>query len=178
MNQRAKKLRLTMLIVALVITCVVSLSCSLFQTDPEEARKYPWLTQPVRAETKAYFCEKLKLPADDPVCRVDHNTFSADLAHALEEKFPVNKTFYSEIAEILNGYPVEVENTKTPDGTITSRRYVYLLTEFDGFCVDFYVRDLQTEVVDRIDSSSVGSGPTPTTCGSLKLREQPRPWLK
>ncbi len=178
MNQRAKKLRVTMLFVAIMIASVASLSCALFQIDPEDAQRYPWLTQPVRAETKAYFCEKLKLPADDSVCRVDRNTFAVDLARVLEEKFPVNQTFYSEVAEVLNGYPVEVENTKTPNGTITSRRYVYLLTEFDGFCVDFYIRDLQTEVVDRIDSSSVGSGPTPTTCGSAKLREQSRPWLK
>jgi hypothetical protein len=178
MNQRAKKLRLTMLIVTMVITCVVSLSCSLFQTDPEEARKYPWLTQPVRAETKAYFCEKLKLPADDPVCRVDHDTFAADLAHILEEKFPIGQTSYSEIAETLKGYPVEVQESKSTQGTVTSKMYVYLLTEFDGFCVFFGTTDLQREKIERIFSSSVGSGPTPTTCGSLKLREQPRPWLK
>jgi hypothetical protein len=178
MNQQAKKLHLSRRLLAMMIVCVASLSCSLFQTNPEDTQRYPWLTQPVRAETKAYFCEKLKLPADDPVCRVDHDAFAADLARILEGRFPVNQTFYSEVAGALNGYPVEVENTKTPDGTITAKRYVYLLTEFDGFCMYFSTTDLQSEKVEKIYSSSVGSGPTPTTCGSLKLREQPRPWLK
>jgi hypothetical protein len=178
MSHRAKKSRRGLLLLAIMIVLLVSTSCSLFQPSSEETQKYPWLTQPIQAKTKVYFCEKLQLSADHPVCRVDNNTFAVDLAHVLEEKFPVNQTFYSEVVEVLNGYPVEVENTKTPDGTVTARRYVYLLTEFDGFCTYFSTTDLQSERVERFYSSSVGSGPTPTVCGSAKLREQPRPWLK
>ncbi len=178
MSSPARKFLQPMLFLAIIGVCFANLACSLFQPSPEDAQNYPWLVQPVQAETKAYFCEKLSLPSDHSICRVDHNTLGADLARVLEEKFPVNQTFYSEVAETLKGYPVEVENTRTPDGNITSRRYVYLLTEFDGFCMYFSMTDLQSERVEKIYSSSVGYGSPPTVCGSLKLREQLRPWLK
>jgi len=161
-----------------VITILVatSLSCYGLGPDPQTARKYPWLVQPLRAETRAYFCQKLDLQPDHRICRQGTNVLASDLVPVLQERFPPNKTFYSEVAHVLKGYPVEVEESITPDGIVTSRRYVYLLTEFDGFCVDFYT-DLQTELVKRIGSSSIGSGPTPATCGSEKLRAQPRPFL-
>lgn len=154
----------------------VSLSCSGLQPDPETARRYPWLVQPLRPETRAYFCEKLDLEPDHPVCNLDRDVLAVDLLYALQQRFPVNETPYAEVEAVLEGYPVEAEESITPGGTITGRTYVYLLTEFDGFCVYFDV-DLQTGIVTRLNSSSIGSGPTRTVCGSLDLRQQPRPFL-
>jgi len=162
---------------ALALVGAVGMACCAWlQADPDTAGKYPWLVQPVRAETKAYFCEKLELSGEHSVCRPESDVLAADLLRALQERFRVGRTPYSEVEAALAGYPVEVSESKTPDGTVTSRRYVYLITEFDGFCVYFYT-DLQTGAVTRIGSSSVGSGPTPTVCGSLDLRSQPRPFL-
>jgi hypothetical protein len=103
--------------------------------------------------------------------------FARDLFEVLQERFPENKTSYSEIAEVLAGYPVGVEESTSPDGTVTSRVYVYLLTEFDGFCVYFGTTDLHSEIIERVYASSLGSGPSPTTCGSQELRMMPRPFL-
>lgn len=161
---------------AVIFTAVMGLACSWLQVDPETAQKHPWLVEPVRPETKAYFCERLDLDSAHPVCQANRNVLALDLLRALQERFPVNETPYSEVEEALSGYPVEVEESKTPDGTVTGRRYVYLLTEFDGFCVYFYT-DLQTGTVTRIGSTSIGSGPSRTVCGSLRLRSQPRPFL-
>lgn len=159
-----------------IFITAMGLACAWLQVDPETARKYPWLVQPLRLETKAYFCERLDLDLEHPVCRPDRNVLALDLLRVLQERFPVNETPYSKVAEVLSGYPVEAEESITPDGTVTSRAYVYLLTEFDGFCVYFDV-DLETGMVTRINSSSLGSGPSPTVCGSLNLRSEPRPFL-
>lgn len=178
--QEIKRLRkhyrgLFLLVLILVMSSFGGL-CGTLQ--PTANPEHPRAAQPLQPETEEYFYRQLGLASDHPVCQPSRDVYAADLVPVLEEHFPVNQTFYSEVAEVLNGYPVEVENTKTPDGTITAKRYVYLLTEFDGFCMYFSTTDLQSERVERIYSSSLGSGPTPTTCGSLKLREQPRPWLK
>jgi hypothetical protein len=160
----------------MAVCIVLSLSCSWFQPDPETAQKHPWLVQPVQPETKTFFCEKLDLEADHSVCEPDKNVLASDLLRVLQQQFPEEETLYSEVEQVLEGYPVEAEESKTPDGTVTSRRYVYLLTEFDGFCVYFYT-DLQTGMVTRIGSSSVGSGPSRSVCGSSDLRAQPKPFL-
>jgi hypothetical protein len=144
---------------------------------PASNSQYPWASQPLRQETKDYFCNKLGLASDHPICQSERDVFAADLVPVLEERFPVNQTPYSEVADVLRGYPVRTEESKLPDGTVTSRGYAYLLTEYDGFCVYFSMHDIQTEIVERISSSSIGSGPTRTTCMPSEILEQPRPWL-
>ncbi len=161
---------------AAIFIAAIGWACAWLQVDPETAQKYPWLVQPVCPETKAYFCERLELDSDHPVCQPDRSVLAVDLLRTLQERFPVGETAYSEVEAVLSGYPVEAEESVTPDGTVTGRRYVYLLTEFDGFCVYFYT-DLQTGAVTRIGSTSIGSGPSPTVCGSLDLRSKPRPFL-
>jgi hypothetical protein len=167
-----------LLLITVLLWSSVAASCALFGPDPEIARKHPWVVQPIRPETKEYFCTKLDLPSTNAVCQVDKEVLTKDLLPVLQEKFPINQTPYSVVAETLKGYPVEVEESTLPDGTVTSRAYAYLLTEFDGFCVDFYV-DIQTNIVKRIGSSNPsGSGPTSDVCISREVRERPRPWLK
>lgn len=169
------------LTIATIIVLAIGLSCLsnfTLQPDSDTAQKYPWLVEPIQRDTQIYFCEQLNLGPDNAVCSPNHSVRAIQLVQVLQARFLSKETRYSEIAKDLSGYPVEAEESTLPDGTVTSRAYVYLLTEFDGFCVYFYIRDLQTEVVDRISSSSVGSGPSPTVCGSNRLRAQPRPFLK
>lgn len=157
----------------------VAASCALLGPDPEVAKEHPWVVQPIRPETKEYFCAKLGLPPTHPVCQADKDVLTKDLLPVLQQRFPTGQTLYSEVAEVLKGYPVQVEETKSPNGTVVSLRYNYLLTEFDGFCIEIEVRDPQSGIVSRIYSSNPsGSGPTSDTCTSTEVREQPRPWLK
>jgi hypothetical protein len=124
---------------------------------PTSNPEHPWAAQPLQPETKEYFCRKLGLANDHPICQPNRDVFAADLVPVLEERFPVNQTPYSEVAAVLKGFPAQAEESKLPDGTVTSRVYAYLLTEYDGFCVYFGIRDIQSEIVERIFSSSIGS---------------------
>jgi hypothetical protein len=153
----------------------VALACSWLDTNP--AQEHPWIAQPLQLKTTNYFCNKLGLTSDNPICQPNRDVFAADLVPALEQRFPINQTPYSEVAEVLRDYPVQAEESKLPDGTVTSKRYAYLLTEYDGFCVDFYV-DVNSNMIKRIGASSIGSGPTPDTCTSSEVRAKPRPWSK
>jgi hypothetical protein len=145
---------------------------------PTSNPEHPWAAQPLQLRTTNYFCNRLGLTSDNPVCQSNRDVFAADLVPALEQRFPVNQTPYSEVAKVLQGYPVQTEESKLPDGTITSRTYAYLLTEYDGFCVYYTMTDIQNEFVGRIGSTSIGSGPIPDACASSETRAQPRPWLK
>ncbi len=145
---------------------------------PASNPEYPWAAQPLQPQTKEYFCNALGLASDHTICQPNREMFAADLVPALEERFPVNQTPYSEVAEVLKGYPVQADESKLPDGTVTSKRYAYLLTEYDGFCVYFSIRDVQSDIVARISSTSIGSGPSRNTCTSSEVRAQPRPWSK
>jgi hypothetical protein len=144
--------------------------------QPAANPDHPWAAQPLQPATKEYFCRQLGLANDHPICQPNRDVFAADLVPVLEERFPVNQTPFSEVAAILKGYPVQAEESKLPDGTVTSKRYAYLLTEYDGFCVYFSIRDVQSDIVARISSTSIGSGPTRDTCTSSEVRAQPRPW--
>jgi hypothetical protein len=174
-NTRRYNRRLLMFTLLLFLSSFGGL-CGTFR--PAYNPKYPYVTQPLRQETKDYFCNKLGLTSDHPICQSNRDVFAADLVPLLEERFPVNQTPYSEVAEVLRGYPVDAQESKMPDGTVTSRTYAYLLTEYDGFCVYFGIHDVQADMVSRIYTSSVsGSGPTRTTCMPSEILEQPRPWL-
>ncbi|CAG1007439.1 hypothetical protein ANAEL_03536 [Anaerolineales bacterium] len=144
--------------------------------QPAANPEHPRAAQPLQPETKEYFCRQLGLANDHPVCQPNRDAYVADLVPVLEERFPVNQTPYSEVADLLQDYPVQVEESKLPDVTVTSKRFAYLLTEYDGFCVYFSIRDVQSEIVARISSTSIGSGPTRDTCTSSEVRAQPRPW--
>jgi len=144
---------------------------------PASNPEHPWAAQPLQLRTTNYFCSRLGLTSENPVCQSNRDVFAADLVPVLEQRFPVNQTPYSEVAKVLQGYPVQSEESTLPDGTITSKRFAYLLTEYDGFCIDFYV-DVSSDMVKRIGASSIGSGPTPDTCTSSEVRAQPRPWSK
>lgn len=173
--QPKQRRNLWRLVLALFLTSFGGLCGTL---RPAANPEHPWAAQPLQLRTTNYFCNRLGLTSENPVCQSNRDVFAADLVPALEQRFPVNQTPYSEVAKVLQGYPVQTEESKLPDGTITSRTYVYLLTEYDGFCVAFDMHDIQSEIVERIYSSSIGSGPTPDTCTSSEVREQPRPWLK
>lgn len=67
----------------------------------------------------------------------------------------------------MQGFPVAIEESKSPEGDVTGRSYAYLLTQFEGFCVYFDV-DLKTNIVTRIGNTKapgIFDGPIPTRCG-------------
>jgi hypothetical protein len=133
----------------------------------DRAQRYPWVREPVDEEHKARLCAALELGPESPLCQHDTSISAYDVVIAVEQRFPVGKTQYEEVTEALQGFPVVVEESRLPDGQVTSRGYAYLLTQFEGFCVDFYV-DLDTNVVDRIDNSKapgIFDGPIPEKCG-------------
>jgi hypothetical protein len=134
------------------------------ETVRRDAEQFPWVGQPITAESKASLCASLALEAKHPLCQPGSAVYAPDLLPVLERKFPLYTTPYTQVAQTLAGYPANVEESKSPDGTVTSKRYVYLLTNFDDFCVYFYV-DLQSEIVDRIDATKIGSGSVPGPCG-------------
>jgi hypothetical protein len=129
-----------------------------------DAEQFPWVGEPINAESKASLCASLALEATHPLCRPDSTVYAPDVLPTLEKKFPLYTTPYTEVAQILAGYPVSAEESNALDGTVTSRRYVYLLTNFDDFCVAFDV-DLRSGMIDRIYGSQIGSGSTPGPCG-------------
>jgi len=135
------------LVAVFAMLAFVLLACG--EPDWRPANR-PWATQPLRLETKEYFCTKFGLPSTHPVCQPERDVFAKDLIPIVEQRFPANTTSYAEVAETLDGYPVGVEESKLPDGTVTGRSYVYLLTEFDGFCTEFVMNDIQAEMVERI----------------------------
>jgi hypothetical protein len=137
--------RLLLVILGLVM---VTLACGGYESGAPAYR--PWAIQPLRLETKEYFCTKFSLPSTHPVCQPERDVFAKDLIPIVEQRFPVNTTSYSEVAKTLDGYPVAVEGSKSPDGIVSSRTYVYSLTEFDGFCVYFVMNDVQSEMVERV----------------------------
>lgn len=62
-----------------VLGVAVGLSCDPLQPNPEMACQYLRLVQPLRPETRAYFCERLDLESDHRVCRSDRYAMAIDL---------------------------------------------------------------------------------------------------
>jgi hypothetical protein len=135
------------LIAAIAIVGGMLLACGEPNWGPTNP---PWKTQPLSLDTKEYFCTKFAGTSTQAVCQDGKEVYAKDLVPIIEQRFPENQTPYSEVAEVLQGYPFSIDESKLPDGTVTSRTYEYLLTEFDGFCIRFSIRDLQSEIVSRV----------------------------
>ena len=130
-----------------------------------EAEQYPWAVYPISAESKAALCQALALQAEDDLCREDTEIMFADVVQKIKELFPVGETTYDEVEIKLASFPYSVEESRQPDGTLVGLWYVYRLTEYKGACIYFQIDLNDGKTIDRIGSSSLGSGPIPTTCG-------------
>ncbi|MBM4429709.1 MAG: hypothetical protein FJ026_05075 [Chloroflexi bacterium] len=160
--------------IILAICSLLLAGCSLCQIPgniqrsmEKRAQRYPWVREPVDEEHKARLCVALGLETSHPLCQTGSRVSAGDVVTAVAERFPVNKTRYKEVAQALDGFPVCVEESRLPRGEVTGRSYVYLLTQFEGFCVYFDV-DLETNIVDRIGNTKapgIFDGPIPEKCG-------------
>ena len=135
------------LVVVFAMLAFALLACG--EPDWRPANR-PWEKQPISRDTKEYFCTKFSLPATHPVCNPEKEVYANDLIPIVEQRFPENQILYSEVSEVLSGYPFSIDESKPPGGPVTSRTYEYLLTEFDGVCMRFSIRDLQTGIVSRV----------------------------
>lgn len=155
------------LVAALAILAGMLFACG----EPNWGPTNPPWKQPLSLDTKEFFCSKFAAVATREVCRTGQEVYAKDLVPIIEQRFPENQISYPEVAEALQGYPFSIDEAKLPDGTVTSRGYEYLLTEFDGFCIGFGISDLQTNIVTRV--YSVWSD----VCGPARgNRGLTRPW--
>ncbi len=154
--------------VFLVSGCIVSeVPANVRRYQATRAARYPWTAEAIDEESKARLCAALELDPNNPFCQPGVQVATEDLMAVLRKRFPENKTSYEEVAKVLQGFPVVVEESINPEGEVTSRTYAYLLTQFEGFCVYFDV-DLVTNTTIRIDNikaPGVFDGPIPTRCG-------------
>lgn len=135
--------------------------------EMRQAARYPWTVEAIDEGHKTELCRALQLKAADPFCQTDTRVTTTELMQAVTQRFPVNRTTYPEVAIALQNFPVVVEESKSPTGTVTGRRYAYLLTQFRGFCTYFNI-NLDTQIIDRIYNTQVpglSDGPIPEVCG-------------
>jgi len=148
--------------------CIVSeVPANVRRYQATRAARYPWTAEAIDEESKARLCAALELDPNNPFCQPGVQVATEDLMAVLRKRLPENKTSHEEVAKVLQGFPVVVEESITLEGEVTSRGYAYLLTQFEGFCVYFFV-NLVTNTITRIDNTKapgVFDGPIPTRCG-------------
>lgn len=130
-----------------------------------EAEQYPWAFNPINTESQLQLCQALGISTDDEFCHVDSPMKHQDIYEKMQEHFPINKTMYSEVEAKLGHYPHSREETRQPDGTLVGIRYAYRLSEYEGACIYFQVNLADNQTIERIGTSGLGTGPSPTTCG-------------
>lgn len=162
------RLRLTLLVLAFIAVGCGQIGISAEQKQARatwEAEQYPWAFYPISEESKAALCQALGLAPDDDFCQEGIEVRHQDVFAKVKEVFPIDLTTYDEVEAKLGAFPHAVEETRQPDGTLVSLRYVYRLTEYEGACISFYVTLDNNRTVERIGATSLGSGPGPTICG-------------
>lgn len=159
---------ISLLVMFFISACALNQVPGNIQRDQAtRVARYPWIVEPVDEEHKAKLRVALNLDTTSSVCQPDQRVMISDLYLILEERFPIDSTPYEAVAQALRDFPVVVEESTLPDGTVTGRTYAYLLTQFEGYCSYFYV-DLEKNTVNRIDNSKAPGmfdGPTPVKCG-------------
>jgi len=152
---------LAALIVCIGLTCGwVALGQEIVRRDAE---LFPWVGQPISEDSKASLCDTLMLEPKHSLCKPDSVVYAPDIVPVLQKKFPPYRTTYTQVVETLAGYPTRVEESVLPDGTVTSKGLAYQLTDFDGFCVSFYV-DLKSGMIDRIGATTIEDTAAPSPC--------------
>lgn len=140
---------------------------SIHRYETRQAARYPWTVKAIDEEHKAKLCQALRLKSNDLFCQAETRVTTTELMQTVQQRFPVNRTTYSEVATALQDFPVVVEESKSPTGMVTGRRYAYLLAQFRGFCTYFEV-NLDTQTVNRIYNTKapgLSDGPIPEVCG-------------
>ena len=135
--------------------------------ETRQAVRYPWTVEGIDEEHKAKLCRALQLQIDDGFCQVGARVTTTELMQAVQQRFAVDRTTYPEVAEALRDFPAAVEESTSPTGTVTGRRYAYMLTQFRGFCTYFEVNP-DTQVVERVYNTKtpgLSDGPTALVCG-------------
>jgi len=154
--------------VLLMTGCTVSeIPANVRRYQATRAARYPWTVEAIDEESKAHLCAALQLGTSSPFCQSGVRVTVEDLMPVLLKRFPESKTAYREVATALQGFPVAIEESTSPEGQVTGRVYAYLLTQFEGFCV-YFVVDLETNIVTRVGNTKapgIFDGPIPTRCG-------------
>lgn len=134
--------------------------------EVSERERYPWGFYPISEQSKAALCQVLALSPQDKLCQLGTSVYHRDVASAVEEAFPPGRTTYTEVEVKLGSFPHERQESRLPDGTLTSLVYAYQLTEYEGACV-YFVLDINTQVIKRIGRTTLPGpfdGPIPTRC--------------
>jgi hypothetical protein len=156
-----------------LILMIIGIGCSQIRTSTEEkqlqatrqVQQYPWVYYPIGEESKVALCQALQLPDNDNLCREGIPVMHQDIVEKVKEVFPINETTYDEVEARLGDFPHSLEETRQPSGTLVGLRQVYRLTEYKGACIYFQISLDASKTLERIYASSLGSGPSPTTCG-------------
>jgi hypothetical protein len=130
-----------------------------------EAEQYPWAVYPISEESKAALCQTLGLLAEDDFCQEGTEVRHEDVFAKVKEVFPINQTTYDEVEARLGDFPHLVEESRQPDGTLVGLWHIYRLTEYRGACIYFQIDLKDNRTIEKIGATSLGSGPSPTTCG-------------
>jgi hypothetical protein len=158
-----------MVVVLLVSACqeVATLPEAMSARATRQAHDYPWGFYPISEESKATLCQALALPPEDTLCQQGTLVYHEDVAKKVEAVFPPGHTTYAEVEAKLGQFPHNREESRHPDGTLVSLRYVYQLANYEGACTYFYVDEEDNKTVWQIDHTQVpglSDGPIPTRC--------------
>lgn len=130
-----------------------------------QAEQYPWAFYPISQESKNELCQVLELSTDDELCQTGTEILHKNVVEKVQELFPVDATNYAEVEAKLRDFPHSVEESRQPNGNLVGLRHVYRLTEYEGACIYFQINLNDSQTVERIYSTSLGTAPGPTRCG-------------
>jgi hypothetical protein len=136
-----------------------------------QRRIYPWAYYPISEASKAALCGALALAPEERLCQQGTSVYHEDVFRRIEIAFPLGRTTYAEIELKLGDFPHVREESRLPDGTVTSVTYVYQLTEYKGACIYFSMDTKEHRIVERIDRSQLlgpSEGTLPDQCGPGK----------
>ena len=154
-------------VLCLVGCGLAQISDNIHRYETRQATRYPWTVGAIDEEHTARLCQALQLKADDGFCQAEARVTTTELMEAVTQRFPVNRTASADVTAALRNFPMVIEESKLPTGTVTGKTYAYLLTQFRGFCTYFNV-NLDTQIIDRIwntKAPGLSDGPIPEVCG-------------
>lgn len=116
---RIGRIGMFLLVWVLLITgCTVSeIPANVRRYQATQAARYPWTVEAIDEESKAHLCAALQLGTSSHFCQPGVWVTVEDLLPVLLKRFPESKTAYKEVATALQGFPVVVEESKSPDPT-------------------------------------------------------------
>lgn len=160
-----KKLLILLLFLLFAIGCFGQTAEERRANATLQAERYPWVVYPISEESRQELCEVLDSPEWSKLCRENTEALHKHVLDEVQRRFPVDETSYSEIEAVLGDFPHKVEESRRPNGELVSLRHVYRLTNYEGACIYFHMNLENPDMLSRIGSSGLGTGPSSTRCG-------------